>query len=269
MITICPNCSKNLNVPDVLQGQQGTCPACRNMFTIAGTSPNPATETTLASEPSANNKPQNNIAPDEGAEAIDTEIPVLKTCPFCGMSIDTNATWCPFCREKIEDTHTEPTGPDSETPTSTGTKTCPFCGETISVIAQKCKHCGEFWPTGTPKNKPPTGTGKATASMILGIIGICLWLPLFDLLSGESVLPRSWAMWGPVRACLWFPFFSLPINIVGLVLGVQGRRSPKRSKAIAGIILTITGLVFNLIYTVFWIIILMVAGVGFSLLSLS
>jgi hypothetical protein len=58
--------------------------------------------------------------------------------------------------------------------------------------------------------------GKATASLVLGVIGMFAWL---------------------------IPLFGLPVNIVGLVFGVKGRGSEKPKFATAGIVLTIIGLV--------------------------
>ncbi|MBI5871112.1 MAG: hypothetical protein HZB44_09235 [Actinobacteria bacterium] len=44
----------------------------------------------------------------------------------------------------------------------------------------------------------------------------------------------------------WFiPIFGAPVNIVGLVLGIKGRKSRNRGMAIAGVVLCIIGLVLT------------------------
>lgn len=63
-------------------------------------------------------------------------------------------------------------------------------------------------------------TGKATAGMILGIIGLFAW-------------------------CI--PLFGLPITITGLVLSIKGLKSTSRGMAMAGLIICIIGLVISII----------------------
>lgn len=70
--------------------------------------------------------------------------------------------------------------------------------------------------------------GKATASMILGIIALLDWL---------------------------FPIFALPFNIVGLILGILGLKSIKKRRAKYGIIMNIIGIVLCIIVTIMTIII--------------
>ena len=53
-------------------------------------------------------------------------------------------------------------------------------------------------------------SGKATTSMVLGLVGIVAWL---------------------------LPIIGLPVTITGLVFGIRARNSAGRSKAIAGIVL--------------------------------
>ena len=63
-------------------------------------------------------------------------------------------------------------------------------------------------------------SGRAVASLVLGIIGLFAWM---------------------------IPFLGLPIQIIGLVLGIQARASTKRGLAIAGITLSIIGIVLSVI----------------------
>jgi hypothetical protein len=58
-------------------------------------------------------------------------------------------------------------------------------------------------------------SGKATTSLVLGIIGMLAW-------------------------CI--PIIGLPVTIVGLVFGIKSMNSSKRGMAIAGVVLNIIGL---------------------------
>lgn len=58
--------------------------------------------------------------------------------------------------------------------------------------------------------------GKAVASLVLGIISLLVWL---------------------------VPLFGYPVSIVGLVMGVYGVQSWKKNIGMAGLILSIIGLV--------------------------
>jgi hypothetical protein len=62
--------------------------------------------------------------------------------------------------------------------------------------------------------------GKATASLVLGIIGMFAW---------------------------FIPIIGLPIQVIGLVLGIKGWKSSKHWLAVVGVILCIIGLVLTII----------------------
>lgn len=64
------------------------------------------------------------------------------------------------------------------------------------------------------------GSGKAIASLVLGIIGMIAW---------------------------FIPLFGAPITIVGLILGMRGLNSEGRGMAMTGMILSIIGLVLTII----------------------
>ena len=63
-------------------------------------------------------------------------------------------------------------------------------------------------------------SGKATASLVLGIVSMLAWL---------------------------LPIIGLPTSIVGLVLGIKSINSPSRGLAITGLTLSIIGLVLTII----------------------
>ena len=73
---------------------------------------------------------------------------------------------------------------------------------------------------GTPAPMPQQDklASKATASMVLGIIGMVAWV---------------------------IPIIGFPIQIVGLVYGIKAKNSSQNGRAIAGIVLCIIGLVFS------------------------
>ncbi len=68
---------------------------------------------------------------------------------------------------------------------------------------------------------PEKGRGMAVAGLVLGILGMIVWL---------------------------LPFLGLPVSIVGIVLAVQGRRCvSRRTMATIGLVLSIIALVLTLI----------------------
>jgi len=66
----------------------------------------------------------------------------------------------------------------------------------------------------------PTSDGKAIASLILGIFGLFAW---------------------------FLPIIGAPVTIVGLVLGINSMKGPKRALAIAGVVLCIIGLLATMV----------------------
>lgn len=105
---------------------------------------------------------------------------------------------------------------------------CRNCGTQISDTAAFCSQCGCAVSTMNnnynspfmnnqynPYPNAPVKNGMATASMVLGILGV-----LF----------------------LSEPILSLPLNIIGLVLAVQSRKVSRSGKGTAGLVLSIIGL---------------------------
>ena len=88
--------------------------------------------------------------------------------------------------------------------------------------------------------------GKATASLVLGIAGLALWLTL-----GLGLLF----------------FVNLPLSILAWVLGVQARRRVERGEtsrgagsAKAGVILGIVGVVLGAVALVGWVLLISLAN---------
>jgi len=107
---------------------------------------------------------------------------------------------------------------------------CSGCGASLAgVNGRFCPNCGvqratqfsPYNPHGPHRpGRMPQSPGKATASLVLGIIGLIAW---------------------------FLPIIGFPITIVGLVLGVKGMESIKRDRAVAGVVLCIIGLVATII----------------------
>lgn len=69
-------------------------------------------------------------------------------------------------------------------------------------------------------NLTTVSNGKATTSLVLGIIGMLAWI---------------------------IPLFGLPITVVGLILGIKGLPTVKHTRAVVGIVLCSIGLLFTII----------------------
>jgi len=106
---------------------------------------------------------------------------------------------------------------------------CPNCQNLIQEGELFCGKCGNrSAPQTSQLNTQAYQTiqsqtvdqkGKAVASMVLGCIGMIAW---------------------------FLPIIGLPIQIVGIVLGVKGKKSSKSGIAVAGLVLSIIGLVLTI-----------------------
>lgn len=113
---------------------------------------------------------------------------------------------------------------------------CPSCGTVLQAGEEllgkqvRCGQCGQVFvaeagplpetQVRAPARPYPDHSGKAVASLVLGIVGLVAW-------------------------CL--PIFGLPVTIIGLVMGIQGRKSSNASLAIAGIVLSSIGLALSVL----------------------
>ena len=66
--------------------------------------------------------------------------------------------------------------------------TCPFCAESVPEGAAACVHCGSDLtkPAGTPPLQVVPTSGKALASMVLGILGWLWFTAILALIFGYS-----------------------------------------------------------------------------------
>jgi hypothetical protein len=69
-------------------------------------------------------------------------------------------------------------------------------------------------------------SGKAVASLVLGILGLLTW---------------------------WLPLLGLPLSLTGIILGALGMRAERRGMAIAGLVMSITALVLTMIMLIAWL----------------
>jgi len=100
---------------------------------------------------------------------------------------------------------------------------CSNCGNQISDQAVFCSRCGFVVNTNVynspltnnPFTNPPVQNGYATASMVLGILGV---------------------VFGAIF------YAAIPLNIIGLVFGVKSRKISINGKGTAGLVLSIIGL---------------------------
>jgi hypothetical protein len=135
---------------------------------------------------------------------------------------------------------------------------CPQCGQTVTVpgisaattpppmatpspfsSGEQNPYQASAAPLG-PMSTPSGGqSGKATAALILGIIGL-----------GASLS----------NLCCGLLFFvSVPCSIAGLILGMMARKSPDKTNAMVGIVLSAIALVISLAYVVL-IVVMLVLG---------
>lgn len=100
---------------------------------------------------------------------------------------------------------------------------CPRCSTVMSVEgsppAVACPSCQTTIAVAGAAPAHSASSGKAVASLVLGIVGLLAWL---------------------------LPIIGLPVTIIGLVLGIGARRSPNSKMATAGIIMSLIGLVLTI-----------------------
>lgn len=128
-------------------------------------------------------------------------------CSNCRAENPDGATFCSACGARMG-TATN-TAPASSAPTTMTATPAYSSTSTMGMSA-----------TATTTTGDPRHNGKATASLVLGIIGLFAW---------------------------FIPLFGAPITIVGLILGVMGQKSEKKGMATAGIVLSILGLIGTII----------------------
>lgn len=84
------------------------------------------------------------------------------------------------------------------------------------------------------------GKGKATTSLILGIVSVILLISI-------RLIPMALASFGSFVVGIILPL----IAIIGLILGILGLKSTKRNFAIAGILLCTIGLSYPIYRFIF------------------
>jgi len=129
-------------------------------------------------------------------------------CFSCGSVIKKIAAICPKCG----------VNQSMRSSTTAINVYCSSCGKTINKDASICPFCGVS--QGSVSSWKGDKKGPAIASLVLGINGLWAWL---------------------------FPIVGFPVNILGLIMGVVGQKSSMKKLAMAGLILSIIGLVATII----------------------
>lgn len=151
---------------------------------------------------------------------------VQKTCPSCSTSTDTDKSFCqtcgtPYNRNIAPPRPTEGGANYPSSPPPPPPPPPPFQGNT-----GQASHAP--FPYGSPYPGPPVSNGKATASLVLGVVGLLC--------------------------------FGLILGIIALVLAGQAKteinRSPGRysnaGAATAGQVLGIIDVVFGFFFILWW-----------------
>ena len=114
---------------------------------------------------------------------------------------------------------------------------CQVCGRDIPVDSNVCPYCGNSFKINIESNTKKH-TGYGTASLVIGIVGICLvWLALTP----------------------FYFFLNLPMSLIAIILGAVAYRKKERKDNfglagfILGLIHLIIGTIFVLIAISIWI----------------
>jgi len=156
-----------------------------------------------------------------------------RKCPNCFRDIPVDARACPYCKKELDESR------------SKEQRICPNCGRIIPVDARICPYCKKEFEITQSKgvyensevHEVKKHTGFGTASLVLGIIGMCFIWTTFLGIAGFAV---------------WL-FFLLPIGILSIILGAIGYyRSKKHDNygiigLILGVLLVILGFIFAII----------------------
>jgi len=129
-------------------------------------------------------------------------------CFSCGSVIKKIAAICPKCG----------VNQSMRSSTTAVNVYCTSCGKTINKDAAICPFCGVS--QGSAASWIKDKRGPAIASLVLGINSIWAWL---------------------------IPLAGFPVAILGLLMGIVGRKSTMKKLAMAGLILSIIGLVATIV----------------------
>ena len=129
-------------------------------------------------------------------------------CFSCGAVIKKAAAICPKCG----------VNQSMRSRTTAINVYCSSCGKTINKEAVICPFCGVS--QGAAASWIKDKRGPAIASLVLGINSLWAW---------------------------FLPIAGFPVAIIGLLMGIVGRKSTMKKLAMAGLILSIIGLVATIV----------------------
>jgi len=118
---------------------------------------------------------------------------------------------------------------------------CPYCHQANADTAAFCASCGTRISADLPPSQiftaVPKGeerhNAKATAGLVLGILSLFAW---------------------------FLPFIGFPVTIIGLVMSAIGLKSRRPGWAVAGLVMSILGLIATIVNAILG------AVIGFSAL---
>lgn len=163
----------------------------------------------------------------------------MKYCKNCGTQLSDEETSCPNCGASYEEQKEVKVNADANY------KFCARCGNRTLKEAVVCPNCGCAFPNVRQpvdqKELANQTPGKATAGLVLGIIGLAM------------------AVFGSCGFVYigFFTFIGLGLNIPGLILSISSRCNA--GKKVPGIILNAIGLAINAIVAICYIIVVLLA----------
>ena len=212
----CPDCRQQFRVSASATGKTARCPDCGAPIPIPDElkeMPELPADSTVAGETCPVCKNIINL----GQIAV--------TCDDCGEPHHKNC-WVQHRGCGTPSCWSRPPLLDTAPGAGSSTKQCPFCGEEIPAKVVRCRYCGEFLPTRDAwmSNMPAGTSGKATASLVFGILGF------------------------PIICC----YIGLVCGVPAIVLGVIARREIKASHGrLTGDGMAVAGIVLGIIVTTF------------------
>lgn len=111
---------------------------------------------------------------------------------------------------------------------------CKYCGKEIEDSSITCEFCGKE----TVQSEAPQPETKDTLMDTLLLIKK----------QKEEKKAKSALILGIASLFAWFlPIFGYPVAIIGLIMGVAGLKTEKKSSAVVGIVLCVVGLIATII----------------------
>jgi len=186
-------------------------------------------------------------------------------CSSCGKKIEEGVNFCSGCGKALSGSSNEPIAQVVPQQQSTvlqhqsamaDEKYCFSCGSVIKKAAEMCMKCGV---NQSNRNSTPSIDVYCTScgKIIKKEASVCPFCGVSHGVSQGFSFSGIGSKKGPAIASLvlgvnslwaWFlPLVGFPVSILGLLMGIVGRKSSIKKMAMAGLILSIIGLVATII----------------------